>query len=139
MSRPIARHVEADAPTDEISDEEPLQVADAFDGAAVQTDDQVAGTHAGRRRGAAIEELHDLESAVAAQARSQRAGQHLRAADNPEDTPGEPGPRASARRGSVVSWRRSATAKPSPMPATAVLMPTTRARESASAPPELPG
>ena len=31
------------------------------------------------------------------------------------------------------------TARPSPTPATAVLMPTTRARESASAPPELPG
>ena len=31
------------------------------------------------------------------------------------------------------------TARPSPIPATAVLMPTTRPRESASAPPELPG
>ena len=31
------------------------------------------------------------------------------------------------------------TARPSPTPATAVLIPTTRARESASAPPELPG
>ena len=31
------------------------------------------------------------------------------------------------------------TARPSPMPATAVLIPTTRPRESASAPPELPG
>src|ERR1700683_5355758 len=31
------------------------------------------------------------------------------------------------------------TARPRPTPATAVLMPTTRARESARAPPELPG
>jgi hypothetical protein len=31
------------------------------------------------------------------------------------------------------------TASPSPMPATAVLIPTTRLRPSASAPPELPG
>ena len=31
------------------------------------------------------------------------------------------------------------TARPSPMPATAVLTPTTRPRPSASAPPELPG
>ena len=31
------------------------------------------------------------------------------------------------------------TASPRPTPATAVLMPTTRPRESASAPPELPG
>src|SRR5579862_7233646 len=31
------------------------------------------------------------------------------------------------------------TASPRPMPATAVLMPTTRPRTSASAPPELPG
>ena len=31
------------------------------------------------------------------------------------------------------------TARPSPQPATAVLMPTTRDDESASAPPELPG
>src|SRR5258708_12230815 len=31
------------------------------------------------------------------------------------------------------------TARPSPMPATAVLIPTTRAPESARAPPELPG
>ena len=33
----------------------------------------------------------------------------------------------------------SGTANPRPNPATAVLMPTTRARLSASAPPELPG
>ena len=31
------------------------------------------------------------------------------------------------------------TARPSPIPATAVLIPTTRPAESASAPPELPG
>ena len=31
------------------------------------------------------------------------------------------------------------TARPSPIPATAVLMPTTRPRPSTSAPPELPG
>ena len=52
---------EPDLPADELADEEALEVADALDRAAVQLDDQVAGSDARRRRGAPVEELDHLE------------------------------------------------------------------------------
>ena len=65
---------------------------------------------------------------------------HRRRACRPRrGRPGGPGRRAAGPRRSAAWSALTGTARPSPTPATAVLMPTTRPVESASAPPELPG
>ena len=85
-----------------------------------------------------LEQLDDLEAARPADCRRRAlaaAGSRRRS----RGTRAGRGRRASGSRGWRGSPRRSGPRDPRPTPATAVLMPTTRPRESASAPPELPG
>ena len=54
-------------PADHLADHDPLEVADALDRPAVELDDHVAGADAGCGGRAAVEQLDDLEAALAAQ------------------------------------------------------------------------
>src|SRR6187397_2191691 len=74
-------------PADHLADHDPLQVADALDRAPVELDDHVAGPHPGGGRGAAVEELHDLEAARPADPGRDRRPQRPSATDDAQERP----------------------------------------------------
>ena len=116
-----------------------LEVADAFDRAAVELDDDVADAKAGAGGRAGLEQLDDLETARPAETSRDRRRRAVASRRRCRGRRAGRGRGRSGRRGCRASPRRSGRPGPRPIPATAVLIPTTRPRESASAPPELPG
>ena len=118
---------------------QPLEVVDALDRDAVDRDDQVLGPQAGAGGGAAVDDLDDLDPRVAAELARRAAAAAAASRRRCRGRRGGSGRRSSARDDDVRVASLIGTASPSPTPATAVLIPTTRPRPSASAPPELPG
>ena len=135
----VADDLERAAGADPLLGHQPLEVVDAADGHAVDADDQVLGAQAGAGGRRALDHLDDLDRAVAARATPATRGGSGRA---PPAMPIQ-ARRTRPSRIRAETIRRVValigTASPSPIPATAVLMPTTRPRPSTSAPPELPG
>src|SRR5262245_48051006 len=80
----VSCDIERHPATDEVPDDQPLEVADTFDRRPIKADDEVAGADTGSRRGASIEKLHDLESAAAAEGRGHRARKCPCSADDTE-------------------------------------------------------
>src|SRR6476646_1499736 len=74
-----------DRPADEVAAEPTLEVADAFDRVAVELDDDVADMESGRGRRAGLEQLHDLEAALAADPVGDRFRERPRPADDAEE------------------------------------------------------
>ena len=124
---------------DALADHEPLQLVHPADRLAVDGDDQVAGPQSGQRRRRVLHRPRAPRRRARGPARAPAAAAAAAARRRCRGRRGGSGRRAIR----APTIRRVAeligTASPRPMPATAVLMPTTRARLSASAPPELPG
>ena len=108
-------------------------------GLLADRDDEVLGPHARARRGRAVRSPRRPRRRAARPSAAATAGGSGRA---PPAMPIQarrtrPSRISAATICAVVAL--TGTARPSPTPATAVLMPTTRPRPSTSAPPELPG
>ena len=115
------------APADRFAGHQPLDIVDPLDRLAVELDDQVLGPQPGALGRAVRRHLDDLDAAVAvplARARAAAAGGGRRRSRC------RPGARDPSRISAPMICRVASligTASPRPTPATAVLIPTTRA------------
>jgi hypothetical protein len=112
---------EIDPPPDDVADEPALEVADAFDRGAIELDHDVADAHAGAGGRPRFEQLDDLEAARPSEA----IGDGLTEGTCPTDDAEERAPDATVDDQALEDPARGAvdrTARPSPIPATAVLI-----------------
>src|SRR4051794_25250597 len=133
-----ADHGERDVGADAVGVQQPLQVVHAADRDPVHGDDQVLGAQPGARGRGLADHLDHLDRPVAATSAAVRGG----SGRAPPAIPIHARRTRPSRIRALTTRRVVAligTARPRPMPATAVLMPTRKPRPSTSAPPELPG
>src|SRR5919201_3032882 len=84
---PVAGHPDVHPSTDRLAVEQPLQIADSLDRSTVEIEDQVARLHASGGRGAAVEQLDDLETLATTDLAGQLRWQGSRPADDTQECP----------------------------------------------------
>ena len=133
-----ALDAQLDSPADDVADQVPLEVADALDRLAVELGDDVADTQPGIRRRPGLEQLDDLEAARPADPCRDDFAERPGPADDAEERSSDPSvddERVEDRSSDGVDR----DGQPEADPGDRGVDPDQRPRESASAPPELPG
>src|SRR5205085_6327595 len=80
----LADQADAERAPDRVADHEPVKLVDALDRRLVDRDDQVFGAEARARRGAVLDDLHDLDTAVLTELPCEPRGQWTRTAREAE-------------------------------------------------------